>query len=375
MQKIFTILLMTIIVGIASTPILSQDEAFILISDVFAQDYEIPAWIKNNAGWWATNQIDDSTFLLGIQYLIKEVIMIIPHTETSESLGSQEIPSWIKNNAGWWADEQIDDRSFVLGLQWLVANGIIIVEEKLIQTDANLRVAELMAIDFTKVKSITGADLTRASLAYSTLSGVNLDGVIINWTNFYQADLSDQYFRNVVNARILNAIFIEADLSNSNFEGIDFSIQETDKKTLLDPSPEEFLEWLKIPGNSNSSKIMEKLLCREICSHFLNQVFLVSVKIIEDKLVIETMLYNIFSDANLQNANFKNTNLKCADMSNSDLTNANLSGADLTGTLIMNSNLTNTNFDGSILNKTIFDDADIPVENAEITQYLLDCMN
>ena len=141
MQKTLTILLITIIVGIASIPILSQDEAFILISDVFAQDHEIPSWIKNNAGWWATNQIDDSTFLLGIQYLIKEGIMIIPLTETPESSGSQEIPSWIKNNAGWWADEQIDDISFVLGLQWLVTNGIIVVEEKLIQTDANLRVA------------------------------------------------------------------------------------------------------------------------------------------------------------------------------------------------------------------------------------------
>ena len=51
------------------------------------------------------------------------------------------IPFWIKNNAGWWADGQIDDSSFVLGLQWLISNGIIIVEEKLIHTDANFRVA------------------------------------------------------------------------------------------------------------------------------------------------------------------------------------------------------------------------------------------
>ena len=129
---------MAIIVSIVS---MSLEESNILVPNVFAQDHEIPAWIKNNAGWWATDQIDDSSFLQGIQYLIKEGIMIIPPTETSESSGSQEIPSWLKNNAGWWADEQIDDSSFVLGLQWLVANGIIIVEEKLIQTDANLRVA------------------------------------------------------------------------------------------------------------------------------------------------------------------------------------------------------------------------------------------
>ena len=134
-------LFMLIIVGILSISIFSQGEASILVPNVFAQDYEIPTWIKNNAGWWATDQIDDSSFLQGIQYLIKERIMVIPTTEISTSSGSQEVPSWIKNNAGWWADGQIDDGSFVLGLQWLITNGIIIVEEKMIHTDTNLRVA------------------------------------------------------------------------------------------------------------------------------------------------------------------------------------------------------------------------------------------
>ena len=42
----------------------------------------------------------------------------LPPAETS-------IPGWIKNNAGWWADGQIDDSSFVSGLQWLISNGIM----------------------------------------------------------------------------------------------------------------------------------------------------------------------------------------------------------------------------------------------------------
>ena len=41
---------------------------------------------------------------------------------------SSEIPYWIKNNAGWWADGQIDDGSFVSGIQWLISNGIIMLE-------------------------------------------------------------------------------------------------------------------------------------------------------------------------------------------------------------------------------------------------------
>ena len=89
---------------------------------------EVPAWIKNNAGWWADGQIPDSAFLQGIQYLIKEGIMVIPPTETSESSSSQEVPAWIKNNAGWWADGQIPDSAFLQGIQYLIKEGIIKVQ-------------------------------------------------------------------------------------------------------------------------------------------------------------------------------------------------------------------------------------------------------
>ena len=50
--------------------------------------------------------------------------MKIPST-IQGSGGSDEIPQWIKNNAEWWADGQIDDNSFVSGIQWLITNGIM----------------------------------------------------------------------------------------------------------------------------------------------------------------------------------------------------------------------------------------------------------
>jgi len=37
------------------------------------------------------------------------------------------IPSWIKNNAGWWADGQIDDTTFVQGIQYMITKGIIVI--------------------------------------------------------------------------------------------------------------------------------------------------------------------------------------------------------------------------------------------------------
>jgi len=99
----------------------------VVVDRVGIDETSIPAWIKNNAGWWATDQIDDSSFLQGIQYLIQEGIMIIPPTEISEQMSSQEVPAWIKNNAGWWATDQIDDSSFLQGIQYLIQEGIIVV--------------------------------------------------------------------------------------------------------------------------------------------------------------------------------------------------------------------------------------------------------
>jgi len=59
-----------------------------------------------------------------IEYMIKNKIIIIPQPQ-QKSPESPEIPTWIKNNAGWWADDQIDDKTFVQGLEFLIQNGII----------------------------------------------------------------------------------------------------------------------------------------------------------------------------------------------------------------------------------------------------------
>jgi len=87
---------------------------------------EIPKWVKSNAEWWVENQIDDESFVAGIQYLINNGIMYIPNTEPVNSV--TEIPDWIKNNAQWWVDNQISDDDFVKAMEWLVTNGVISIE-------------------------------------------------------------------------------------------------------------------------------------------------------------------------------------------------------------------------------------------------------
>jgi len=97
----------------------------IISNNVVSQDNKIPDWIKNNAGWWADGQIDDNSFVEGIQFLIKEGFIQIPITEQGSISQDNKIPDWIKNNAGWWADGQIDDNSFVEGIQFLIKEGFI----------------------------------------------------------------------------------------------------------------------------------------------------------------------------------------------------------------------------------------------------------
>jgi hypothetical protein len=89
----------------------------------------IPSWIKNTAGWWADELIDDSSFVFSIQWLVTNDIIILSPTE--QGIGGDDIviPSWIKSTAGWWADDKIHDVVFVGAIRYLINEGIMVVME------------------------------------------------------------------------------------------------------------------------------------------------------------------------------------------------------------------------------------------------------
>ena len=96
--------------------------------DSIDNEKEIPDWTRNNAKWWSEGNIDDESFVGGIEFLIKAEIIQIP--KTAQSTGgevSDEIPPWIKNNADWWSQGLISDSDFLKGITFMVENGIITV--------------------------------------------------------------------------------------------------------------------------------------------------------------------------------------------------------------------------------------------------------
>ena len=110
--------------------------AVLLVGSIaqFASAEPVPAWIKNNAGWWADGTISESEFVQGIEFLIKDGIIEVPPTQVSAEK-SQGVPEWVKNNAAWWANGDIDDNSFLQGIQYMVKTGLISVASESVSVE------------------------------------------------------------------------------------------------------------------------------------------------------------------------------------------------------------------------------------------------
>ena len=76
-----------------------------IIPSAFAEN--VPEWVKNTSGWWATDAISEMEFVNAIEFLVKENIIQVNASQTSET--SQSVPGWVKNTAGWWAEEIVSD--------------------------------------------------------------------------------------------------------------------------------------------------------------------------------------------------------------------------------------------------------------------------
>ena len=56
----------------------------------------VPAWVKNTAGWWASDQIEDAEFLTSMQFLIKNGLLVIELSDMEE-MTDEEIKTSDRN--------------------------------------------------------------------------------------------------------------------------------------------------------------------------------------------------------------------------------------------------------------------------------------
>ena len=206
----------------------------------------IPSWIKNNAGWWADGTIDDSAFIQGIQFLVKENILQIPPTTVSANSENKEIPSWIKNNAGWWADGTIDDSAFIQGIQFLIKEGIIQIKSS--ETTTNDK-----KIDNKEVEIVSAPETIPSYILFTTdINGSGLDFSL----GFY--DDSGNTPRQGKQHAMDGLVTISIDTPRGNIYKNSLSITKNDFVWDYSNSNDELRFYFYIPGQNFESNTYEK---------------------------------------------------------------------------------------------------------------------
>jgi len=155
----------------------------ILVPNSSAQEEtQIPNWIKNVAGWWANNEISEKEFVAGIEYLINNNIIFIPFVPcglaaaaaaSDPTLEAKLVPDWMKNTAGWWATEQIEDADFINGIKYLIEKNILGIDNQKIKSKISIEY-----IKFSPAWNVDKSNLVFVSSSFFELYAINGDCVI-----------------------------------------------------------------------------------------------------------------------------------------------------------------------------------------------------
>ena len=89
---------------------------------------EIPLWVKQTAKWWSLTQISDQDFTLGLEYLIKNKIILMPKNMVMKEQYESYLPSWLRENAGLWSKGLMSDEEFFKSINWMIDNGFIKIQ-------------------------------------------------------------------------------------------------------------------------------------------------------------------------------------------------------------------------------------------------------
>ena len=125
--------------GIISDEIFSKGQSvFIHVTGVDVKyDQKIKIIPKStgvfNSDYIFSSEIGTGSYQIQFEHMkeksIIHILKILEKCDTVEpeiiKKSETAIPAWIKNNAGWWAEGQIDDNSFVKGIEYLVKVGLI----------------------------------------------------------------------------------------------------------------------------------------------------------------------------------------------------------------------------------------------------------
>jgi hypothetical protein len=98
------------------------------IYDVLGFSTYVPEWIKTYAENWASGEISDHEFIIGLEFMLDNRIIVIPNFDYSLQQSIDDIPSWFRNTAHWWATDLISQQEFINSIKYLIQEDIILIE-------------------------------------------------------------------------------------------------------------------------------------------------------------------------------------------------------------------------------------------------------
>ena len=108
----------------------------------FSNAQSVPDWVKNTAGWWASDAISETEFVNAIEFLVNDGIIKVESNYTPKQLAEMwkkgqipdksfldqlrtiseekyflsedilDVPNWLANNAGWVSARVITNSNF-----------------------------------------------------------------------------------------------------------------------------------------------------------------------------------------------------------------------------------------------------------------------
>ena len=200
--------ILTILVVVSTIPFVLSYETSTGAMNQPLEDFTVPSWIKNNAGWWADNLIDDNSFVSGIQWLISNDVILLPPTEQGVGDSENIIPRWIKTTAGWWADDQIHDITFVAAIKYLINEGIMVVMEPTVEeTKCNFKGIQVTCPDVKEVEEIKEFHVVVNGHSCSMCKAWGYTGE----KYYFQIDTFDEYRGDSLDGVTINAKIISKD--------------------------------------------------------------------------------------------------------------------------------------------------------------------
>jgi hypothetical protein len=133
--------------------------------------FELPSWMKSTALWWSSDAITDDDFILMIQFLVENRIIIVSSTDVASN-NNGEIPTWVKTSAEWWGEGIITDMEFLRNIEYLINQGIIEIQNELVLESVQ---ANNISIEIVECRVTKTGNYVKVGISATNMNLISVD--------------------------------------------------------------------------------------------------------------------------------------------------------------------------------------------------------